>query len=596
MRTYISKEILRPRLLLALGLTLLALVATGCGLTSSTTPRASVQWSNGKLLGTATLNNQVALQVDEVGDGVSIFMVWVGLDKELNFARLNERAEVVTQHSLDLRSNSPLKPQLLIDTTGQLHLTWLDRKELGLQLFYALLSADGEVIQGATVLSSPEQQAIHSAMTLDPIGQTIEVFWSDNIPSGSGCYHAALDWSGAVVVPAEMLIQDCKLPVVQIDHRGFVHLAWDVELEREEHEFRYAVYDPQRRALGPDIVASEPLIQMGLLGGPTAGAGFDGPWLGLDGSSVYLAWVLEVRERGFVKDFTFYQAFPQPTLSQRDGTAMFDYPSPEVTDQAVQVTIQGADPARTGNPRFLEGQPAHQVLVCYTQVQGPGNVETLQIAAIDVLTGQIEEQEIVSASRAASVQPNVEIDPGGHLHLTWIDTAGFNRYQVIYASTSPLAKETLNRVTAYDVVDKVLSAVMNVFSSLFFLPIVLSWVSIPIIWLVIFALTTRTFEISDPRGRSALGLACLLHMGVKLFFFSDFLSRFPPGSLISPSLDLLLGRWIFPLFLAALSAGVAWVFYLKRGRSQSIFVVYFIFAAVDSFLTLIIYVALPMMG
>ncbi len=53
---------------------------------------------------------------------------------------------------------------------------------------------------------------------------------------------------------------------------------------------------------------------------------------------------------------------------------------------------------------------------------------------------------------------------------------------------------------------------------------------------------------------------------------------------------------IFPLFLAALSAGVAWVFYLKRGRSQSIFVVYFIFAAVDSFLTLIIYVALPMMG
>jgi hypothetical protein len=275
---------------------------------------------------------------------------------------------------------------------------------------------------------------------------------------------------------------------------------------------------------------------------------------------------------------------------------MFDYPSPEVTGEAVQVTIQGADPARTGNPRFLEGQPAHQVLAFYTQVQGPGNVETLQIAAIDVLEGQIEGQEIVNASRAASLQPNVAIDPGGHLHLAWIDTAGFNRYQVIYASTSPQAKETLNRVTTYEVVDKVLSLWMNVFTSLFFVPVVLSWVFIPTAWLVIFALTTREFEISDPRGRSALGLACLLHLGIKLFFFSDLLSRFPSGSLISPSLDLLLGRWIFPLFLAALSAGVAWVFYLKSGRSQSIFVNYFIYATVDSFLTLVFYVALPMMG
>jgi hypothetical protein len=393
-----------------------------------------------------------------------------------------------------------------------------------------------------------------------------------------------------------MLIPDGILPAAQIDHRGFVHLAWKVELEREEPKFHYAVYDPQRRALGPDIVASEPLIQMSLLGGPTAGAGFDGPWLGLDGSSVYLAWVLEVRERGDVKDFTFYKAFPQPTLSQRDGTEMFDYPSPDVTGEAVQVTIQGADPARTGNPRFLKGQPAHQVLAFYTQVQGPGNLETLQIAAIDVLTGQIEGQEIVSASRAASLQPNVEIDSDGHLHLAWIDTAGFSRYQVIYASTSPQIKETLNRVTTYEVVDKVLSVGMNVFSSLFFVPVVLSWVLIPITGLVIFALATREFEISNPRGRGALWLACLLQLGIKIFFFSDLLSRFPSGPLISPSLDLLLGRWIFPLFLAALSAGVAWVFYLKSGRSQSIFGAYFIYATVDSFLTLVFYVALPMMG
>ena len=71
---------LRLRLALAAGLILLALVATGCGLTPTTTPRASDQWSNGKLLGTAILNNQVALQVDEAGNN---FMVWVGPEHEL---------------------------------------------------------------------------------------------------------------------------------------------------------------------------------------------------------------------------------------------------------------------------------------------------------------------------------------------------------------------------------------------------------------------------------------------------------------------------------------------------------------------------------
>ena len=580
-----------PRLPLAsaVGLILLALVATGCGLTPTTTPRASAQWSNGKLLGTAILNNQVAFQVDEAGNS---FMVWVGPEHELNFARLNERAEVVVQAPLDLRINSPMKPQLLMDTTGQLHLTWLDRQELTMQLFYARLSADGEVIQEATVLSPPERRVTHSSMVLDPAGQTVELFWSDNVYIRPGCFHAALDWSGAVVVLAEMLIPDGLLPAAQVDRQGFVHLAWRVELEPEKPKFHYAVYDPQRRAPGSDIVASQPLIQMSLLGGPTAGAAFDGPWLGLDESSVYLAWVLEVRERGEVMDFTFYQAFPQPTLSQREGTATFDYPPPEVVGQAVHV--QGVDPSLTGQPRFLEGQPAHQVLACFTQVPGPGNTETLQIATIDVRAGQIEGQEIVNASRGASVRPSVATDSQGNLHLVWIDTAGFQRYHVVYASTSPQAKETLNRITTYEIVNDVLSAVMRFFSALFFIPIVLNWILIPLGWLVLFTLTTRESDISDPHGRRALGLAVLLQLGAKLFFFPDLLSRSPLASMLSPLLGLILGRWILPLLLAAISAGLMCA-YLKRAHSQSIFVAYFIYAAVDSLLTLIIYVA-PLMG
>jgi len=583
---------LRPLLPLAAGLVLLALVATGCGLAPTTAPRASERWSNGKLVGTATLNNQVALRVDELGHG---FMVWVGLEHELNFAHLDEQAEIVRQQSLDLDSDSPLRPQLLLDPTGQMHLTWLDKGGRGLQLFYTRLSIEGAVIHEPIALSLPEHRAAQSAMVLDPVGRTVEVFWSDNVPTRPGCHHAALDWSGEVVVPAETLMPDGISPTAQVDRQGFVHLAWSVEVEAGKPQFHYAVYDPQRRALGPDIVAVRPLVQMALLGGPTAGVTFDGPWLGLDERSIYLTWVLEVRERGNVQDFTFYQAFPQPTLSQRDLGEAFDYSPPEVTSEAVYVALPGADPSRTTHPQFLAGHSTNQVLACSTQVYGQAGAEMLQIAKIDVGPEQITGYETVNATRGASLRPNVAIDPGGDLHLAWIDTAGFNRYQVIYATTSPQAKEVLNRVTTYDVVDKILTGVMYVFSSLFFLPLVLFWMLIPMAWLIGFALTQRESEVSDPRGRRTLAIALLLHMGAQLVFFPDLLNRFPFGALLPQMWGPFPGRWIIPVLLAALSVGLMWVF-LRRGRSQSIFVHYLIFAAIDSFLILVIYVALPMMG
>jgi hypothetical protein len=86
----------------------------------------------------------------------------------------------------------------------------------------------------------------------------------------------------------------------------------------------------------------------------------------------------------------------------------------------------------------------------------------------------------------------------------------------------------------------------------------------------------------------------IMQLGIKIFLLSDLLSRSPLVSTLSPLLGLILGRWIVPVLLAALSGGAAWA-YLKRTRSQSIFVAYFIYAAVDSLLTLIIYVA-PVMG
>ncbi|MFO7742116.1 MAG: hypothetical protein R6X31_07365 [Anaerolineae bacterium] len=567
-------------------LTILGPVVAGCGVTASRTPRASDEWSNGKVVGTAILNNPVAL---EVGDEGSIFLVWVGSDHALRFARLDESAETVVQRTLALRSDLAQKPQLAMDGEGRLHLVWLDKWEQNTQVFYARLSADGEVVQEALALTPPEQRATHSSMVLDSVARTVEIFWSDSVPSRPGCYHTALDWSGKVVRPPEMLIPDGLFPAAQMDRMGYVHLAWKVNAGTTP-QFRYAVYDPESRTLGEDVVAGRPSIQMATLGGPTAGTQFDGPRLGLDDGSVYLAWVLQMRERER-RDFTFYVAFPVPELPDRGATRLFRYTPPQVVDKAVRV--QAGEPAVTGHPQFLDGQPTRQVLACFTQVSSPQSMDMLQIAAVEPLPDQIGRQEIVNLSRGASLRPSSARDARDQLHVVWIDTAGFERYNVVYASTSPQVRATLNRVTVYDVVDSVLSVVMSVITSLFFAPLALIWVLVPVVWLAVLSLGTNAVEVSDRHGVLGLAVAMLLQLGVKVLFFGDLLSRFPFTFLAAPSLNLLIGRWLCPVLLAAVSAGLVWLC-LQRSRGRSVFAMYFLYAAIDSFLTLVIYVAVPM--
>jgi hypothetical protein len=121
----------------------------------------------------------------------------------------------------------------------------------------------------------------------------------------------------------------------------------------------------------------------------------------------------------------------------------------------------------------------------------------------------------------------------------------------------------------------------------------LSWMLVPIAGLVVFVWTTNESEVSDPRGRIALGAAMLLHLVGKVLFFPGLLAQVPLSSLLSPLPSQLLGRWVLPLLLAALSAG-AMRLYLRRARSESILIAYLVYAIVDSLLTLVIYVALPM--
>jgi hypothetical protein len=538
----------------------------------------SQAWSKGLPLGLASLNNPVGLTVDQGG---GVYAVWVDLERALRFVRLNDRAQVEVDRALGLETNRPQKPLLTLDGVGQLHLTWLDKTEDGLQVLYARLSPTGEVIRGAMVLSSSPLEAGRTAMAVDPLGQTVELFWSDTSTSRAGIYHAALDWAGSILQSQELLIPHGLWPAAQIDSRGFVHLAWQAAGSGGGSSFHYAVYDPQGRALGPSMMVLEPGLEPGLLGRPTAAGSLKGPWLGLEGDLVYLVWLLEVRERGMLSAMTFYQAFPQPTLPRPTPAGAFTYPLPQVSPQVVHV--EGANPTVTGDPSFLPGQLESQVLAVYTQAPSARDMEMLQCGVVDLQAGQVLGQEVVSATPAASLKPSLAVDGQGYHHLVWIDTAGFDRYRVIYASTSPQVQEVLNPVTVGEVVSQTLELGFGALTLIGFLPLYMMWAVPSLLVLLVFFLMTHEADLDRSRVNLVLWLAILIYIVIKVATAGFAVTRLSSGGILATVWLAAAIRWLGPLVISGLAVLIMRL-YIHRNGSQSMFTSFFVFVLADAIL------------
>jgi len=563
-------------------LVFVGVLLAGCDTSIARTPRMSTSWSKGLPLGLAALNNRVGLAVDGSGN---VYTVWVGTEQDLHFVRLNERARVQVDRALDLAVSRPQQPQLALDAAGSLHLVWLDKDERGMQVRYARLSPVGEVLTEATTLSESALGSARATLALDGVGQTVQVFWSDKIASHPGLYHAALDWTGSVVLVEEMLVSDGLAPSAQGDGQGFVHLAWRIEPQGEPVAFVYAVYDPRRRTLGPVLKVGEPVVQASLLGGPAAGGRFDGPHLGLVQDAVYLAWSFQVRPRGQLVASTFYQTFPRPQLEQPGDVEPWRYALPEVT--AEPVLVRGGDPALTGDPTFVAGEQDNQVLACFTHAYGPHNLETLQSAVV-YLPGQDAGMDVVSATSGASLRPNVTVDGQGYLHLVWIDTAGFDRYKVIYASTAPQVREALNPVTLGEVLSQGLELGFGALTIIGFLPLFLMWALPGYVVLLIGYFASQETELDQPRGALILWLAVGVHAVVKLMTAGGALDRLSSGGALAAPWLQFVARWLVPLAITGLAI-VVMRFYARRSGNPSIFASFFVFVLADAVLFSVVY-------
>jgi len=582
-----GKETMLKRAVLALVILSLAWIMSGCQVGALKTPKVLPDWSRGQQVGIAALNRPINMMPEDD----YVHMILVAAESEaLHYVRLDSSGAIQVSTDLEISGTHPSDPRLLLNVDGSLSVLWTDNPAIPRALFLARFSRSGQLLSGPTRLST-EGVRVSTYAVADNLDGSHDVFWANEIPTEGGVYHLRLSENGQVASANRLLIPNGAEPTLQVAADGMIHLAWVEERVLRANDIYYAVFDPSTGELGPRTRVSFYKTATGLVS--------YAPVLGLDKDTVYLFWALERRGGGLVgagNAETYAVSFPldEPAFVEAVTIDIPRTARPKYDAAAGSLPYQQLASADAGWPTSLLYMPAtlggqHEELGVFLAAQvATRNQSSREVVWVIFANGELKGYQLPTKLGNA-LRPTGVIDERGNVHLAWLNSAGFGRYEVYYASTSDVVKANLDRVTIQDRAMDFFGALWMLAPALgFFPPILLLWSFASLLWVIGFYFIKTEGGLDRRPAQIALVVAILLYLFSKLFlmpgvlFYAPFLDRLPENlQFIS-----VLGTPFLTL-LAAL--GALWL-YFRRTPYRSLFVAYVIFVLTDSFLSLIIYV------
>jgi hypothetical protein len=190
-----------------------------------------------------------------------------------------------------------------------------------------------------------------------------------------------------------------------------------------------------------------------------------------------------------------------------------------------------------------------------------------------------EQEQIVTASVQASLDPALALDPRANLHMAWLESAEFGRYQIAYASTAPKVMRNYNALIAWDIVDAVFSNVFRLSMLVVTLiGVLIVWALVPLIGLVVYHLVTSEETLDTVRSRIAIVI--VLAVEVVLTFLQ------PPRLSVQVAWPVL--QWLTPV-IAAVAAAVVTVHVVRHRKHNHLFAAFFLFTGINSLLQMVVY-------
>jgi len=576
----------RWRYWIAIGVLLLALAALigwANAYTPLMTPRASKEWSRGRIIGMTPVSLRVDVQAAPDGGA---FLGWVDLDDRLHVARVGTRGRVVADRTPVLGADVPRELRLLVGPESDVHLIWRETGEGRSLLTYARLNSAGSVQVGPLLLSLPGDEAQSPCLAFNRRGE-IEVFWTGQ----TGIYQVTISAEGEVQGEPVLLVEDGENVSVQVDRRGIFHLAWLQDVRPRVGAIYYASFDPEQEDLSQPEEMDRAFLR--------TGQRLESLVVGIDNDTGYILWVIQ--DMKVVDSSAWYAFFPLEMPRQKKVRDLqLDEGGGPLNLWAMRGQYEMSLVALTESVMTPDGPQLQIGVLPLRGEQSPGDrawaavgsrgAQLASPIALDVLryTGNSplairhspfairhlpfvqsdwpEDQYVVTASDRPSLDPSLAVDAQGNLHLTWLETGGFGVYRVAYASTAPGVKETYDALTLWDVTDRAMGIAMQLFLVVGLTPVLaISWSLFPLTWLIGYHLVTGHESLRVPGARVALGVSVLLEV-VCTYLVYPYRSSIPPVL-----------QWVMPPAVGAVALLLA-VGYLRKRDERSLFGAFFVFA------------------
>jgi hypothetical protein len=554
--------------------------------------KPSPDWSRGlRVSNGGGKRADIAMTADE-GDLYLVWRLLRGEEALLRFARLDGEGHLITDRELSSGLSLPRQNRILVGPDGSLHLFTMARREADAHrgLFHLTLSPEGAPLSEPELLSLPgwEVKGYDLAGDLDDI---LHIFWSGDDEDGPHLFYLRLE--EGIASGSEPLVPGGMEPAARIDGDGHLHLIWIEEGERDEEPIYVATFPGAMvtSTRGAKIVD----IQRGTRGVRS------GPVLGLDSRYGYLIWTIEHRAGLAAGTVEGWYAFfplekPQPTtpiafsLPAVEEPIYAEYESPYGYHHLMILSARLLSTSDLIDmPATIETQ-GEELPVAFRLNVNYGYDRKLQIGMAVFKEGRLVGYQLAGKSGYHSSRPTLLADDEGNLHLAWIEATGGGSTHLYYASTSPLVKAHLDRLTGEDLLSGAAKMTFGSILGLLLVPLIALALAPPLIWGFFCTVVIRFDDLGTGRGKIGLALGLLIYLVSKLVMLPSFFSYVPFSAwfpLLPSSLSPLLMVGI-PLLISGVAAAIA-VWFVRRMESKELFVALLAFALPDALLTLMVY-------
>ena len=219
-----NKKTIRSKALFAVTLLTMLCMMTVAPATAATT------WSSDiRLTEDPTFSNKPDIAVDSSGNAHIAWQDHRDGNYEIYYTKLdNDGNTLVDDTRLTNASGDSMYPSIAMDSSGNVHISWYDKRDGNTEIYYTKLNNVGTTLVDDTRLTTDGASSMRPSIDVNSC-DNILIVWQDGRDGNAEIYYTELDNAGNTLVDDTRLTDDPAISHwsrIAVDSCDNIHIAW----------------------------------------------------------------------------------------------------------------------------------------------------------------------------------------------------------------------------------------------------------------------------------------------------------------------------------------------------------------------------------